>query len=58
MLFPLVIALLIAGLFAYSAWVAWRTAALFPPSGEFVDLDGEFEGLRLHYVSRRLPLAP
>jgi pimeloyl-ACP methyl ester carboxylesterase len=52
MLFPLVIALLIAGLFAYSAWVAWRTAALFPPSGEFVDLDGEFEGLRLHYVSR------
>ncbi len=46
------IALLLAGLFLYSAWTAWRTAALFPPSGEFVDLDGEFEGMRLHYVSR------
>lgn len=46
------IALLLAGLLVYSAWAAWRISALFPPSGEFVELDGEFEGLRLHYVSR------
>jgi pimeloyl-ACP methyl ester carboxylesterase len=55
------IALFIAGLLSYSAWAAWRISALFPPSGEFVELEGEFEGLRLHYVSRgevRAGIAP
>lgn len=52
MLLLLAVALLIAALFLYSAWTAWRSAALFPPSGEFIDLDGEFEGTRLHFVSQ------
>lgn len=52
MAIAVLIALCIGGLFLYSVWTAWRIAALYPPSGEFVDLDGEFEGLRLHYVSR------
>jgi pimeloyl-ACP methyl ester carboxylesterase len=50
--FLIIVALLIGALAAYSAWTGFRVARLFPPSGEFITLDGEFEGLRLHYVAR------
>lgn len=55
MAFLIFFALLIGALLFYSAWTAWRVAALFPPIGAFIDLDGEFEGLRLHYVECGCP---
>jgi len=48
--FLIFFAFLIGALAAYSAWAGCRVAQLFPPSGAFITLDGEFEGLRLHYV--------
>jgi pimeloyl-ACP methyl ester carboxylesterase len=50
--FLIFFAFLIGALAAYSAWTGFHVARLFPPSGEFITLDGEFEGLRLHYVEQ------
>lgn len=57
----LLLALLLGSLLVYSARAASWASKTWPPTGGFIELDGEFEGLRLHYLAcgeRRAGVAP
>lgn len=57
----ILLVLFFGSLLVYSARAAAWAGATWPPSGKFIELDGEFEGLRLHYLvcgERREGVAP
>lgn len=46
----ILLAVLLGSLFVYSARAASWAEKTWPPGGDFIELDGEFSGMRLHYV--------